>query len=111
MPVESKHTPEGLEPKRIGKPPQHFFGTEFTHDIPENFASEVNHQGKEPCGRFAAEESKPRDPNSHPFRPPEKEIPFSAQPIETHPYLSVIHLSYLRCPVLDAAANRLKVSE
>ena len=37
-PVESKHTPEGLEPKRIGKPPQHFLGTEFTYDMPENRA-------------------------------------------------------------------------
>ena len=97
MPVESKHTPEGLEPKRIGKPPQHFLGTEFTHNMPENFASEVNHQGKEPCGRFAAVEWEPRDPSSHPFRPPEKEIPFSAQPIENSPitYLLSTYLIFV----------------
>lgn len=39
------------------------------YDMPENFASELNHQGKEPRGRFATVERELRDSSSHPFRP------------------------------------------
>src|SRR5205814_10544334 len=58
MPVESQHASEGLEPPRIGQPPQHLTRAVFVHDGHRDPARQFPHARKQPRRRFAGVQRK-----------------------------------------------------
>src|SRR5438067_4522646 len=54
MPVEAEHAAEGLEPERIGEPPQHLFAAELAGDERDDLARQRHHAREEPRRRVAA---------------------------------------------------------
>ncbi len=56
MPVESKDTPEGLKPERIGDAAQHLLWPELLHEHAQDLAREGDHAGEQPARRAASVE-------------------------------------------------------